>query len=419
MNISSHKIKGYTIILIPAKGGMTLVQSHIHTGFIHEDKKTLGISHLMEHIMADSWKKCKGPCPQYWNKKGTSSNAFTSNTFVGYWILGLKEWNREMAEYVIAASSCDFIKKTILSDEKNAVKEELLREMNKPTWKMANTLYQEYFDNFGVKNNNNLPLQIKNLKHFKSADIEKICKKIYIPSNIMFTVVGNFKKKNVLETFRKKLKSGPQNKLQPILPNVQTKQSVIHILRKNAKKTDITISFYSTFFPWDEDTYYFNLIETILSRGLESILMDHLRTKLNLIYSVGMDIMVDNMGTITTVNMSTQDKNIKDVVEHTIGKIRQFTVGDYHSDFLTGAKNKQLVEAETTCKNVEFLSEFYGEQYSSQILRKKKKIISHEKLVSKIKKVTKKDIVKISNKLFDFKTMKVIYMGKTKSHTTI
>ena len=42
MSISSHEIKGYTVILIPAKSGTTLIHSFIHTGFMHEDAKNLG-----------------------------------------------------------------------------------------------------------------------------------------------------------------------------------------------------------------------------------------------------------------------------------------------------------------------------------------------------------------------------------------
>ena len=60
------------------------------------------------------------------------------------------------------------------------------------------------------------------------------------------------------------------------------------------------------------------------------------------------------------------DRKTKDVIEHCIAKIRQFTEGFFHNDFLEGAKNKQLVKNESLCKNVEFLSEFlpYMHQYN-------------------------------------------------------
>ena len=33
-------------------------------------KKESGIAHLLEHIITDSWDKCKGNCTSYWSKKG-------------------------------------------------------------------------------------------------------------------------------------------------------------------------------------------------------------------------------------------------------------------------------------------------------------------------------------------------------------
>jgi len=416
--IKIHTIKGHTIILMPKSGGMTQVQTYIYTGYMHETKDNLGISHLVEHIMADSWKKCDGPCPQFWNRKGTISNAYTSNSFVGYWIMGLKEWASEMIEYIIAATSCDFVKKTILKDEKIAVKEELLKELNKPTWKLSNRLFQELFNHPGIKHNNNLQLQLKNLKKFTNKDVAAICKKLYVPSNIIFMVTGNFNNTSVLNLFRKKLKQQKRT-INDISPSVNIKQTVIHIPRKNAKKTDILIAFYSPIFPWDTNAHYFGLIRTLLADGLESFLMDHLRTKMNLIYSLKMDINSDFLGTITEIRMSTQDKNIKDVIEHCIAKIRQFTEGIFHNDFLTGAKNKQLVKNELLCQNVEFLSEFYGDQYSSQIKKQKTNIITPKTLIKKIKKVTKAKITEIGNKLFNFKTLTIIYLGKVKSHQMI
>ena len=123
-----HKIKGYTVILIPSKSKNTFIQSYIQTGNIDENKKNAGISHLMEHIFADSWKTCRGPCSEYWKEIGTISNAYTSNSFVGYWIMGLKEQAERMTKYVIAQSTCTYIKFDIMKKERRAVREEYLKE---------------------------------------------------------------------------------------------------------------------------------------------------------------------------------------------------------------------------------------------------------------------------------------------------
>ena len=111
------------MILIPSKSKNTFIQSYIQTGNIDENKKNAGISHLMEHIFADSWKTCRGPCSEYWKEIGTISNAYTSNSFVGYWIMGLKAQAEKMTKYVIEKSKYEARKYECDKRDKNYVAE--------------------------------------------------------------------------------------------------------------------------------------------------------------------------------------------------------------------------------------------------------------------------------------------------------
>ena len=43
----------------------TMVESYISSGFINENFENAGISHLLEHVVTEGWKKC--------GKKGLSS----------------------------------------------------------------------------------------------------------------------------------------------------------------------------------------------------------------------------------------------------------------------------------------------------------------------------------------------------------
>ena len=36
----------------------TMVESYISSGFINENNENAGISHLLEHVLIDSWEKC-------------------------------------------------------------------------------------------------------------------------------------------------------------------------------------------------------------------------------------------------------------------------------------------------------------------------------------------------------------------------
>ena len=57
---SYHIINGYKVVLVPVKNSNIIyVQSFILSGRMNENKKNSGISHLLEHVLTESWTKCK------------------------------------------------------------------------------------------------------------------------------------------------------------------------------------------------------------------------------------------------------------------------------------------------------------------------------------------------------------------------
>ena len=53
---------------------------------MNENKKNSGISHLLEHVLTESWTKCKNNCAKYWGNKGIITNASTGNTTINYYV---------------------------------------------------------------------------------------------------------------------------------------------------------------------------------------------------------------------------------------------------------------------------------------------------------------------------------------------
>jgi len=238
---------------------------------------------------------------------------------------------------------------------------------------------------------------------------------MYIPSNTIFTVAGSFNKKEILDIFKANLKQNTN--CQKSFDVAINKQKIVkHIPYPQGKKTEIMVIFYSKLYYWSPQFIYFPLIESILVDGLESILMHHLRTKLDLIYNISVDIDTDITGTIVSISVSTADKKVKKVIGELLFKLKQFTEQKFSSKLLNGTKNKYLIRRENTCKNVRFLSDFYGEQYANQITRVNKKIYSYDDIYNKIKDVTKAKISEIAKKLFNFKTFKIAYIGRRKLH---
>jgi predicted Zn-dependent peptidase len=102
------KINGYNILYIHNPKNITSIHGYIKTGSIHESSEESGIMHLIEHMILDSWKKCKikcnhnkNSCNVYWSKKGIMSNGQTTATFTRYFVIGINNGNqKDMYEYM-------------------------------------------------------------------------------------------------------------------------------------------------------------------------------------------------------------------------------------------------------------------------------------------------------------------------------
>lgn len=97
-----HRVNGYTILFIKSKSKTAYVSSIIANGYCNETESDLGINHLLEHVLLESWKKCKQKsCELYWMSKPVFFNGFTTMTQMKYFIDGTSHELPEMLEYII------------------------------------------------------------------------------------------------------------------------------------------------------------------------------------------------------------------------------------------------------------------------------------------------------------------------------
>ena len=198
MKYQLHKIKNYNLLTIPIDDTEIIyVQSYIMSGRMNEDQSNSGISHLLEHVLTESWKKCKDDCAKYWGKKGIITNASTGDSTINYYVEGLGKNYKEIIEYIVKITTDPYFKKTRIDVEKKAVKEELSRELNDPGWRIADKISKIYFSHPGLANGNNVPLQIKNLDKLNYDNLKDYCQRIYTAKNILFVIAGNFEKNKI------------------------------------------------------------------------------------------------------------------------------------------------------------------------------------------------------------------------------
>ena len=77
--VKIKRINNFKVLMIPVKNTpVVYVQSFILSGYMNETPTNSGISHLLEHVLGDSWSKCNDDCAKYWGDRGIIANASTS-----------------------------------------------------------------------------------------------------------------------------------------------------------------------------------------------------------------------------------------------------------------------------------------------------------------------------------------------------
>jgi len=394
----------------------TMVEAYISNGFIHETKENAGITHLLEHIITESWKKCgtKG-CTNYWKKKGVLTNASTGQTNTQYYMHGLADYTNEMVDYITSICTFPIITSSRTKKEKKAVHNELLMHQTYPSNPLYNLMNSILFRPEGLIVQDDTKLQIKNLKDITIRHLKNWFHKFYGAGNIIFVISGNFSKNKVLNIIRKKLSKVPPIRIIPKYNDIFTVGNQIKFLKNNSiENTTIMFSFHSQLYQKDMEIFYIDFFKEFIGSGITSLIMEELREKKQLIYNVGLDNYTTPYGTYITLEISCKNKDIEDVVKGTLKILKKLATGKFRTEYLSYVKQAYMVEHYETCLNNSYLSGFFGEQYINQIYNFEEKpvILTFDQVAKSILKISKPNFVLFVKKLLIFSNMKIAYQGK-------
>lgn len=426
--LSEHELvkeKGFLILLNNRPKSKTiLVESYINNGNVDEEHDNMGISHLLEHVCTDSWKKCGKNCTDLWKKRGAVMNASTGQTYVNYYIHGLNQYCFELLDYIVSISTNPVVTKKTTEKEKAAVVNELLIHTTHPQIEAYQAVNKNLFSVEGLQLQDDVRLQIDNLKNIDHKMLQKWVNKYYGSGNTLFCVTGDLSdsrnnpngKKKIISFIKKKLKTVKKEKIRPYYKNVFTPGIKIeHVKNTKIDNTTIFFTFHSPLFFKDVEVHYIEFFKLFVNSGMTSLLMYELREKHKLIYNIQFDHYTTPYGTYITIEISTKNKNIKEVIKKTIHILKKLTDGTFPAEHLNYVKKAFLVKSEIQNKNNAWVSTWYADQYINQlndILYPT--IISHTKLLSNIEKMNKGTFVSFVRKLIIFSNLKLIYTGKVK-----
>ena len=394
----------------------TMVEAFISSGYINENEENEGISHLLEHVLIDSWDKCgKLGCTDYWKKKGVLTNASTGQTTVQYYIHGLEKDHINMIDYITSITLKPKISSFLIKKEVKAVYNELLIHSAHPMIDLYNMLNSMLFRLEGLQLQDDIKLQIKNLKSFNVDNLNAWIKKFYGSGNIIFVISGKFNKTKVVSLLKKNLVKANPIKIIPKYTDIfKTGLDVQFLKNKKIDNTNIILAFHAPIYQKDPEIFYIDFFKEFIGSGVTSFIMSELREKKNLIYNVVVDNYTTPYGTYLTIEVSTKNKNIESVIYGVIKILKNLVRGKFSSDYLGYVKKAYMVEHHSMCKNNEYLNHFYGQQYINQLYNPSEeiKILEPKDVTNNILNLQKLNFVLFLKKLIIFSNMKIAYQGK-------
>ena len=242
------EVNGYKLLFLPRKSKVTLVECMLFGGFYFEKKETSGISHLLEHVLTDAWKKCNlKTCSVFWEKYGVKSNAHTSISTNRYWIKGLSEFFDNMLEYIVGIMINPKFTLSDVKKEKKAVENELNQYLNKPSWKKYDMICKELYTVEGMKYSKDEKQQLDVLKSITKNKLHEHFNEFYTKNNMLFIISTGIDKETILKKF--KMLTNVKKNIKSCSYKIaksgcfQNNKKIIYINEKKAKNTDIELCF--------------------------------------------------------------------------------------------------------------------------------------------------------------------------------
>ena len=152
-----------------------------------EYKVTNGIAHFLEHI---NFNESDGTTANnYFDKKGTSTNAFTTFDYTSYEVYGSNDILGDVS-HLLDFVQDKYITSDMVENEKGIIVEEVKMGSNNPGHKMFYEVNKAIYNNDCRRNE--ITGTVKDVNKISSQELELVYDNFYIPSNMFLIITGNF-----------------------------------------------------------------------------------------------------------------------------------------------------------------------------------------------------------------------------------
>jgi predicted Zn-dependent peptidase len=401
---------GLRIVTVPMRQVRSVtVLIMVGAGSRYETRKTNGLSHFMEHMLF------KGT-----QKRPTAFDIFSVIDSVG------GEYNGATAKdymefYIKVASShlnlaLDVLTDTLLNSkfasqeierEKGVIVEEINLREDTPLIRIADLferlLYHDNplgWDTAGKK---------EVIKKFKRSDFLSYLKNFFVANNMVVTVTGGFKEKDILEMASSCFGSLPKSRL-PKWKEVQEQQKSPEVLLKHKKTDQAHLCLGVRAYPLEHKNRYTTaILNAILGKTASSRLNIEVRDKRGLAYYIrsGKQAYKDVGYWVTQAGIDIS--RIEEAIRIILKEFKRIKDKKLKEEELQKAKEHLKGRLILSLEDSKAVAGFYGEQ---ELLENK--IKTPKEIITCLDKVTVKEIQRVAQRIFVPEKLNLAVVGPYK-----
>lgn len=402
---------GLKVVVIPMKNNSKVVDINIFykVGSGNEVMGKSGIAHMLEHLNFKSTKNLKsGEFDSIVKKFGGNTNASTGFDYTRYFVKASSENLDKTLELFAEMMSNLSLKDDEFQPERNVVSEERLwRTDNSPMgylffrlFNMAYIYHSYHWTPIGF---------MEDIKSWSIEDIRDFHKIYYQPQNAIIVVAGDITSKEVFMSAKKYFSHIKNTTTIPKSHTIEPKQDDRRFIE--IKKSNQEIELYALAFKIPnfkhKDQITLSLLSNILSNGKSSILVDNLVNKEKIaqsVYAYNMEMKESGLFIfMVSGNEGVRAEKLESSIKKQIENIKQGKITD---KALAKAKINTKAAFIYSLQNSSEVASLYGNYFAMGDI---KPLLDYE---DNFDKITKKDIVEVANKYFDFATSNTIFLRK-------
>ncbi len=408
--IKSIKLKNeLNIVFSPTKGESFTLLILVNTGSKYENKRENGIAHFLEHMCFKGTKKRTSQEIAFeLDKIGAVYNAFTSYEYTGYYAKARPEHFNKILEILSDIYLNSVFPEEEIEKERGVILEELKMYLDKPE-SLTNDIFMELIYGKEKPLGRSIIGSKENILRFKRKDFLNFKNKNYFLKNTVVAISGpfdfNFLIKNIKREFDNSLKIKDKTYFKKSLPVKKFKTKTVF---KKIEQVHINIGF-PLFSYFDKRKYDFEILNTILTKGMSSWLWKTLREKLGIVYTFSGDLDLFNESGIFLISAGLDKKRYLKGIKAIVKSLVNLKNGQWQEYEVEKAKEMVKSNLAYSLESTTQQVLFYGLE---KLLYKEIKTPSQIfKIIDKIKA---KDLKKVSSEFIDLEKIVLAVLGPTK-----